>query len=196
MDQVLFVDACMRGPELSRTWRLCQHFLQAYTARRPETEVLCRDLSRSGLPLLTAELAGQRERWVTEEPGHPLLAPAREVAAADLIVVGAPCWDLSFPAALKVYLEWASVKNITFRYEEDGQQMGLSRARELIYITTAGGPMDGQQYGCDYVRALAAMLGVPKTTCVSAGELDIWGRDQESILTRAEAELTVLARSI
>lgn len=26
--QILFVNACMRGPERSRTWKLCQTFLK------------------------------------------------------------------------------------------------------------------------------------------------------------------------
>ena len=85
MEQILFIDACMRGPELSRTYRLCRRFLEEYTARRPDTEVVHRDLSRCDLPLLTGELAQQRGNWGAD---HPLLAPAREVAAADLILLG------------------------------------------------------------------------------------------------------------
>ena len=46
--------------------------------------------------------------------------PAHEVAQADLVVIGAPYWDLTFPAALKVYLEWASMLGITFRYAQEG----------------------------------------------------------------------------
>lgn len=193
MERILFIDACMRGPELSRTYRLCRRFLEEYTARRPDTEVVHRDLSRCDLPLLTGELAQQRGNWGAD---HPLLAPAREVAAADLILVGAPYWDLAFPAALKVYLEWASTLGITFRYEEDGRQVGLSRARALVYCTTAGGPLEGQNFGFDYVKALGAMLGVPEAHCLAAQGLDIWGADPEAILSQAEQEAAALAQRL
>lgn len=193
MERVLFVDACMRGPALSRTHRLCRRFLEEYTALHPGAEVMHRDLTRCDLPLLTWAQAEQRDELSEQEPGHPLLAPAREMADADLIVVGAPCWDLSFPAALKVYLEWASVKGVTFRYTREGQQLGLARAGNLVYVTTAGGPVAGQNYGYDYVRAIAAMLGVEQTHCVAAEGLDIWGADQEAALCRAERELAQLA---
>lgn len=193
MEHILFIDACMRGADVSRTHELCRHFLAEYTARRPKAEVIHRDLCREPLPLLTRELVEHREKWVEGEPDHPLLSPAKEVAEADLILVGAPYWDLSFPAALKAYLEWASCRGITFRYTEDGRQVGLSRARALVYCTTGGGPVEGQNFGYDYVKALAAMFGIPETHCVAAEGLDIWGSDVPAILARAEAKLSELA---
>lgn len=196
MENILFIDACMRGPGLSRTHRLCQYFLERYTARRPDAEVRHRDLRQCALPLLTGELARERDGWVAWGTDHPLLTPAKEVAGADLILVGAPYWDLSFPAVLKVYLEWASVLGVTFRYEEDGRQVGMSRARSLVYLTTAGGPVAGQNYGFDYLQALGAMFGIPDSRCVAAEGLDIRGADPEAILIQAEGELAALADSL
>ena len=193
MESVLFVDACMRGAAVSRTHQLCRHFLKEYAAHHPEAQVIHRDLCREPLPLLTGDLTVQREHWLEEEPDHPLLNPAREVAEADLILIGAPYWDLLFPAALKAYLEWASCRGITFRYTEEGQQIGLSRARALVYCTTGGGPVEGQNYGYHYIKALAAMFGIPETHCVAAEGLDIWGNDVPAILERAEGALTELA---
>ena len=107
MERLLFLDACVRGPELSRTWRLCQRFLEEYTTLHPQAQVCHRDL-RESLPILTGELAHQRDGWIARGEDDPRLTPAREIASADLVVVGAPYWDLSFPAVLKVYLEWSS----------------------------------------------------------------------------------------
>lgn len=193
MERLLFINACMRGESLSRTHALCRHFLTEYTARHPQTQVVGRDLTRADLPLLTGELAAQRSEWLESQPDHPLLSPSREVAQADLILVGAPYWDLSFPAALKAYLEWASMLGVTFRYTKDGQQVGLSRARALVYCTTGGGPVAGQNYGYDYLKGLAAMFGIQETHCVAAEGLDIWGNDVEAILSKAKDELTDLA---
>lgn len=196
MERILFIDACLRGPELSRTYGLCQHFLKEYTPRHPDSEITCRSLATDCPPLLTGELAVQRERWLQEQPDHPLLIPARDVAEADLILVGAPYWDLSFPAALKAYLEWSSMLGITFRYTEEGQQVGLSRARALVYCTSAGGPVVGQNYGYDYLKGLATMFGIPATHCVAAEGLDIWGNDVSAILEQAKTELTNLAAQL
>ena len=104
MKTLLFVDACMRGPEQSRTYGLCRHFIDEYLKTHPEFQLVHRDLTAGDLPQLTGPLSGQREEWPVTQPDNPLIAPAREVAGADVIVVGAPYWDLTFPAALMVYL--------------------------------------------------------------------------------------------
>ena len=196
MEQILFVDACMRGPGHSRTLRLCQRFLSEYTALHPDCQVTHRDLTGAALPVMTAQLARQRDELAAAGADHPLLAPARELAGASLVVVGAPYWDLFFPAALKVYLEWASVLGVTFRYTEDGRQIGLSRAKALVYLTTAGGPLEGQNFGFDYLRGLAGMFGIPASRCVAAENLDVWGTDVEQMLRQAGERAGALARTL
>ena len=196
VNKILFVNACMRGPERSRTWRLCQAFLEACRTRWPEAEVTERDLTAAPLPVLTAELDGRRHQRLSEDPGDPMFGPAHEVAQADLVVIGAPYWDLTFPAALKVYLEWASMLGITFRYTQEGQQVGMSRAGALVYLTTAGGPIGEQNYGFDYLKGLAGMFGIPSARCLSAQELDIQGNDQEAILREAQERAAQLVNLI
>ncbi len=179
--QILFVNACMRGPERSRTWKLCQTFLNACKNRWPEAEIRERDLTASPLPVLTTELDDRRHQRFPENPRDPMFDPAHEVAQADLVVIGAPYWDLTFPAALKVYLEWASMLGITFRYTQEGEQVGMSRARN---------------YGFDYLKGLAAMFGIPSARCLSAQELDIQGNDQEAILREAQERAAQLVNLI
>ena len=148
------------------------------------------------LPQLTGPLSDQREEWPVTQPDDPLLSPAREVAGADVIVIGAPYWDLTFPAALKVYLEWACTLGITFGYTQAGEQRGLCRAERLIYITTAGGPLEDRNFGYEYVRGVAGMLGIINTHCVAAQGLDIRGNDPEAILREAQERAARLAAEI
>lgn len=193
MRQVLWINSCMRGAGQSRTLELCRGFLEELRARRPELEVAERDLTGAELPVMTAELSRRREELAAEGREDPLLLPAREMARADLVVVGAPYWDLSFPAALKVYLEWACTLGITFGYTREGEQRGLCRAEGLIYITTAGGPLEGQNFGYEYLKGVAGMLGIANTHCVAAQGLDIRGADVERILEEARGRLRELA---
>ena len=168
MKQVLWINSCMRGAGQSRTLELCRTFLEELRVRRPGLKVAERDLTRAELPVMTAELSRRREELAAEGREDPLLLPAREMARADLVVVGAPYWDLGFPAALKVYLEWACTLGITFGYTQAGEQRGLCRAERLIYITTAGGPLEDRNFGYEYVRGVAGMLGIINTHCVAA----------------------------
>lgn len=194
--QILFVNACMRGPERSRTWKLCQAFLKACKNRWPEAEIRERDLTASPLPVLTTELDDRRHQRFPENPRDPMFDPAHEVAQADLVVIGAPYWDLTFPAALKIYLEWASVLGITFHYTREGRQEGLSQAKELVYITTAGGVIGTKNFGFDYLKGLAAMFGIPSAWCLTAEGLDIQGNDPEAILKEAQGRAAGLAAEL
>ena len=195
MKRLLFVNACMRGAEKSRTEGLCRSFLDMWKKYHPDAEILERDLTGADLPVMTAELSSQRDAAVEEKQwDSPLLEVAREVAGADLVVIGAPYWDLSCPAALKIYLEWASTLGVTFRYDEQGQLVGMSKAEKLLYITTGGGVIWGQNYGFDYVKALGAMLGISEAQCVAAELLDVLGGPGEENLEKARAELEELAK--
>ena len=193
MNEILFVDACMRGPELSRTWLLSQSFLAACRVRWPQAEIRRRDLTGGSLPPLTAALAEERDRRAENQPDDPMFDPARELQRADLVVIAAPYWDLSFPSALKVYLEWASVLGITFRYTQEGRQVGLCRADHLVYVTTAGGPLEGQNFGFEYVKGLGAMLGIPHAHCLAAQGLDVWGNNPQALLDQARGQALALA---
>lgn len=193
--RLLWVNACMRGKEISRTYRLCRTFLDEWLANNPDTEITERDLTDAPLPIMTSQLAKERDEAVKRgELDSTMVRPAREFASADIVVIGAPYWDLSFPAALKVYFEWVSAIGITFRYTNEGVLEGLCKAKKLIYITTAGGPVQGQNFGFDYVAALGRMFGINDCSFVAAENLDVFGVSVEDNLKRAEVQLKEIAK--
>lgn len=46
------------------------------------------------------------------------LSWAKKIRDADQIVIATPFWDMSYPAALKNFLEFCSVFNVTFKSDE------------------------------------------------------------------------------
>ena len=44
---------------------------------------------------------------------------AKDFAEADVIVVAAPYWDLSFPSILKVFFEHINVLKLVFDYSDN-----------------------------------------------------------------------------
>ena len=103
MENVLFINACVR-PD-SRTRILAQEVLDCLG--QPYTEV---DLNREQYPAMDRQALELREDLRrTELRTHPRFAPAWQFARADIIVVAAPFWDLSFPGLLKNYIEYINV---------------------------------------------------------------------------------------
>ena len=183
-NRILFVNACVR-PD-SRTLRLARHLLAQLEGA--VTEV---DLGREALRPLTAETLEMRETLLQRgDLDAPMLRHARAFAAAEELVVAAPYWDLSFPAAVKTYFEHVTVNGVTFSYGADGRPVGHCRAKRLNYVMTAGGPILPPNHGYAYVRDLAAMFyGIPETKLFSAENLDVAGEDVEQRLREAEARI-------
>ena len=191
METLLFVDCCLRG-ESSRTLRLCRAWLKRYSALYPDSRVERVELGRLVLTPLGRTETEERDRLTVRGMlDHPLLAPAVQFAQADRVLIGAPYWDLSFPAALKAYLERVCVCGVTFRYTDTGSE-GLCRAKELTYLTTAGGFIGARNFGLDYVAGVAGFLGIPSVRFASAQGLDIQGMDAENLLARAVREAEAL----
>ena len=99
MSTILFVNACMRGND-SRTLSLCKEYLATKTSDVIE-EVNLDKLALS--PLSGSSAAYRMEKQAKKAWDDPIFTYAKQMVEADEIVIGAPYWDLSFPAALKTY---------------------------------------------------------------------------------------------
>ena len=195
MKKLLFVNGCVRGKTNSRTYMLCNKFLTAYRESHSDTEIEQLDLADMPLTWLNAKDLAARDALLSDgrldDSGFNL---ARQFADADRILVGAPFWDLSVPAVVKVYFELVSVCNITFAYTEHGQE-GRCNAGKMLLITTAGGPMGEEDCACGYLKALCNMYGIGSFEAITAEGLDIWGAPVQELLDEAAGQATALAAS-
>lgn len=182
--KLLFIDCCLRG-EKSRTLRLCKAFLERRYAQSEDLQLETLSLSETPFPTVDNDLLNFRDKLIKQGCfDEPVFAPARQFAEADEIVIGAPYWDLSFPAQLKAYIENIMVSGIAFKYTERGS-LGLCRAIRLTYITTSGGFFAAQNLGCDYIKAIADMLGIKEVSFITAEGLDIDPAKADTIIEKA-----------
>lgn len=196
--KVLFVNGCIRSTQ-SRTLAIADHFLAQLKKRRPDAEVSVADLDALGLhPLTTLTLAARDARIAAQAWDDPMFAEARRFAQADVIVIAAPFWEGTFPAALHTYIEHICVTGLTFRYGDRGEAIGLCRARRAVFINTKGGiyahgPAQQADLAAQFLRVNLAMLGVPRLDTVTAEGLDIDGMDVPALLRRAKEDADALA---
>ena len=177
---ILFVNACIR--KNSRTRLLAERVI-----RQLDGTVVEVNPAEATAPI-TSEgfIINRTEATARMDFTDPAYAPARQFAEADIILVAAPYWDLSFPAILKAYFEQINVVGLTFEYTEEGIPRGLCKAKKLIYVTTAGGPILSDEYGYGYVKALAqTFYGIADVSQIKAEGLDMMGADVEDILNKA-----------
>ena len=183
---VLFVNACLRGDE-SRTLTLCREYLEGIE------DVKEVNLSELRLEPYYGDSAAYRAQL--EAKGlfdDPMFDIGKDFAEADEIVIGAPYWDLSFPAALKIYVEHIMACGICFYYTEEGPK-GMARAQTMYYLTTGGGFIEGQNFGAEYMRGIARMCGIPQFQEARAEGLDIIGMDADALVAEACQRAAALA---
>ena len=193
--KLLFVNGCIsqRGEE-SRTLVLARSFLDAWQARHPEAEVeTVEPEALLALKPFAPEMLNDRDALAGIRCfDAPVFDLARQFRAADRIVVAAPFWDLTFPAALRTYIEYISANGLTYHYEADGCH-GDCRAQQLVYLTTGGDVEREDSLGALYWRQLCAMFGIPKFDYVFGGGLDLDPEKTESLVESACALAVRLA---
>ena len=180
-NKILFVNACLR--DASRTLELSYSLLGRLNGEITEINLYKEKI----LPLDGSSL---EKRNLNDYSGEEFKF-AKQFKDADTIVISAPFWDLSFPSVLKVYFENITVSGITFEYSEKGYPVSKCNAGKLYYITTSGGYIGNNNFGFDYVKALAEnFFGINDISFYSAEGLDIFGADIEGIMAEAKKKIT------
>lgn len=177
---ILFINACVR--KASRTRQLAEQLLTRL--QQPYAEIRLHEMT---FPVVNEDFLAQRDRLIAAgEFQSPVFDLARQFAEAETVVIAAPYWDLSFPAALKQYLEQINVVGLTFRYTQEGVPLGLCRAGRLFFVTTAGGNYVPEEFGFGYIRALARnYYGIDDVRLIQATGLDLEGADTDALVSAA-----------
>lgn len=198
---ILFVNACIRGAA-SRTEKIAQTFLDALLLQYPTALLETVDLNvLRPAPLFGDTLAEREQAAAQNNWKHPCFALARQFQRADLVLIAAPFWEGTFPAALHTYIEHICVVGLTFRYQKSGAPMGLCSAGRAVFCTTKGGiysteAMQENDFAARFLRTNLQMLGIPLMDIIEAEGLDIVGADVSTIVHEAEQKALALAETI
>ena len=123
MTTLLRIDASAQLAERSLTRDLTERFILTWLAHEPEAKVIRRDVGRDPIPAIDHKWVhaaftppNKREPWM-----HKRLALSDElideVAAADIIVMGAPMYNYGMPAALKGWVDQVARIGRTFSFD-------------------------------------------------------------------------------
>ena len=158
----------------SITRRLGDEVIRRLNQTHPGTDVIERDLS-SGIGFLS-------ESWVQANMTNPvertraqqeILAGSdqlvRELNSADVILITAPIYNFSIPAALKAWIDMVCRARLTFRYTENGPE-GLLKDRPVYLVMASGGVLFGSSadFASGYLRYILGFIGIHDVRLVYA----------------------------
>ena len=167
MKKLLYIDSCIRG-ELSRTKKIATPIIEKLSERYEVETIVINDLE---LRPVQAEENRRRAGGVVSEEAISL---ANKIKNADRIVIAAPFWDMSIPAALKTFFELCSLFGVTFD-SNDKTCYGLCKAENAMFITTRGMKIrtgEPLEQATPYLKALFWLWGIKGFEVVARENFD------------------------
>jgi FMN-dependent NADH-azoreductase len=173
---LLHIDSSARQSSTSR--RLTAQFVEAWRTAHPGDTIITRDLATTTLPTITDD-------WMATYSDPSLWTPAQrqylalsdelidELFAANVIVIGAPMYNLSISAQLKGWIDHVVRVGRTVAYDERGRH-GLLGGRRVVVLSARGGsyrpgtPPVTADFQEPYLCAILQFIGLTDVTFVHA----------------------------
>lgn len=190
MSQILVLKSSINGPA-SLTNQLIDEYLLARRQAGHEDTILEHDLTTMALPTLTgalfAALRGARDSSVETQRNVALSDTLiEELKASDLLVIGAPMYNLNVPTDLKKWFDLVARARKTFRYTDTWPQ-GLVEGVRAIVMSSRGGMHEGQTTDAvtPYLRSVLGLMGISAVEFIYAEGMDIKPHGRDSGIAHA-----------
>jgi len=121
-----------------------------------------------------------------------------ELFASDILVIGAPMYNLSIPTPLKAWIDRIAVSGKTFRYTANGPEGLLKNKKAFIAsarggVYSAGSPAAALEHQESYLLGLLAFIGVVDVTVVRAEGLAMGPEAKDAAIARALADIAAIS---
>jgi FMN-dependent NADH-azoreductase len=177
MKKLLYIIANSKAEEQSSSRTVSRRLVNAILGKVPDVELEEFNLYEEHIPQLKGCYFESRSAIVSSEARNKLTAEEqKEVAivehlcdqfkAADIYVLAAPMWSLSFPAPVKEYLDCIIQAGKTISFE-DNKPHGLmdDKQRIFIYVQSSGANIPwilkpALSKGLNYVHEIMKFIGI------------------------------------
>lgn len=179
----LYINSCVR--KNSRTDELSKYLL-----KKLDKDFIEINLEKENLKPISETYIQKRTELASKgDFSDEMFKFAKMFATADTIVISAPFWDLSFPSALKVFIENIYVVGLVTKFDENGKNIGLCKAKKLYYVSTSGGKFSSD-FGFDYIKSLCQnCFGIKEVELIFAEMLDVFGFDAKKIIEDTKKQI-------
>ena len=200
--QVLHLDSSALGA-MSVSRQLTAQIVARQQALHPQAKVTYRDLAADpALHLTGAHMAARMGATSDDATLNDDLVKGNaymdELFAADVLVIGAPMYNLSIPTPLKAWIDRVAVAGKTFRYTATGPE-GLLKGKKAFIasarggVYSAGSPAAALEHQESYLIGLLAFLGVTDVQVVRAEGIAFGPEAKEAAIAHALEDIAAIA---
>lgn len=179
MKKLLYITVNSKPEELSASKTVGRTFVNKFLEKHKEFILEELDLYQCHIPRLEYEYFEKRNCMIKEEDFsklnekqqeevHKIVKLVDQFKEADLYVIAAPMWSLSFPAPLKEYIDCIVMDGKTIKISENKMEGLLNdKPRAMVYIQSSGAPIPWMlrsifNKGLDYIRDIMKYIGIKK----------------------------------
>lgn len=199
--KVLHIDSSIRR-ENSVSRNLTSSIVAALTTADRATEVIYHDLAAEPIDHLSGAEAdvlfgAEPLDEVTRRKAALNAMLLDEFLSAEIVVIGAPMYNLSLPSQLKAWLDRLVIARKTFRYTADGVE-GLVHGKRVIVASSRGGfysegyPLAFSDHQENLLRHLFNLLGITDIVLVRAEGLAVDAESYQAAVNAAGLEIEKL----
>lgn len=178
MAKILVLKSSIMG-EGSQTNRLIDIMLEHRKDQGLQDDITIRNLAEMNLPVLDLEIfQALRGAENVNQDIQQIVALSDELIAelksADLLIIGAPMYNLNVPTQLKNWFDLVARARQTFRYTETYPQ-GLVEGVKAVVVSSRGGLHVGQETEAvtPYLKAVLGLMGIHDVEFIYAEGLDM-----------------------
>ncbi|MDC4608825.1 NAD(P)H-dependent oxidoreductase [Acinetobacter baumannii] len=178
MAKILVLKSSIMG-EGSQTNRLIDVMLEHRKDQGLQDDITIRNLAEMNLPVLDLEIfQALRGAENVNQDIQQIVALSGELIAelksADLLIIGAPMYNLNVPTQLKNWFDLVARARQTFRYTETYPQ-GLVEGVKAVVVSSRGGIHVGQETEAvtPYLKAVLGLMGIHDVDFIYAEGLDM-----------------------
>ena len=162
--------------------------------KKSEDEVIYRDLddemlfvaglTESGMSIPENERTDQHKKMF--ELSDKLV---KELKESDIIIISTPIYNFGPPATLKAWSDLSARVKSTFKYSQDGKQIGLLESKKVYLVITSGGTRVGskEDFLTPWLIHVLNFFGIKNIQTISADQMSI---DYEGSIKKAEEQIS------
>lgn len=205
--KLLYISVNSKPENLSSSKMVARKFINKFLERNGDFKVEEVDLYKEHIPRLEYQYFKDRNCVITEEDAKKLpekdqkeIRKIRDLCdqfiSAQMYVIAAPMWSLSFPAPLKEYIDCIVQEEKTISFEKGKKPKGLldDKERAVVYIQSSGGNIPWildpiMDKGENYVAQIMKAMGIKDVQELKVDATGTTEEERENAIREAEEKI-------
>ena len=205
--KLLYISVNSKPENLSSSKMVARKFINKFLERNGDFKVEEVDLYKEHIPRLEYQYFKDRNCVITEEDAKKLpekdqkeIRKIRNLCdqfiSAQMYVIAAPMWSLSFPAPLKEYIDCIVQEEKTISFEKGKKPKGLlnDKPRTMVYIQSSGGNIPWildpiMDKGENYVAQIMKAMGIKNVQELKVDATGTTEEERENAIREAEEKI-------